>query len=52
MAALGLSHRPTFRNNYIHPALESGLIEMTHPESRTARNQRYRLTTRGRAAAR
>ena len=52
MAALGLSHRPTFRNNYIHPALESGLIEMTHPESPTARNQRYRLTARGRAAAR
>ena len=52
MAALGLSHRPTFRDNYIHPALEAGLVEMTRPESPTARNQRYRLTASGRAAAR
>ena len=52
MAALGLSHRPTFRNNYIRPALEAGLVEMTHPESPTARNQRYRLTASGRAAMR
>ena len=52
MAILGLSHRPTFRNNYIRPALSAGLIEMTHPESPTARNQKYRLTARGRAAAR
>ena len=52
MAALGLSHRPTFRNNYIRPALEAGLIEMTRPESPTARNQKYRLSTRGRGAMR
>ena len=52
MAALGLSHRPTFRNNYIRPALEAGLVEMTRPESPTARNQRYRLTASGRAAMR
>ena len=47
MAVLGLSHRPTFRNNYIHPALDAGLIEMTRPELPTARNQKYRLTERG-----
>ena len=52
MAALGLSHRPTFRNNYTRPALEAGLVEMTRPESPTARNQRYRLTAGGRAAMR
>ena len=52
MAALGLSHRPTFRKNYIHPTLSAGLVEMTVPESPTARNQKYRLTARGRAAAR
>ena len=50
MAAFGLSHRPTFRNNYIRPALDAGLVEMTHPESPTARNQKYRLTARGQAA--
>ena len=50
MAALGLSHRPTFRNNYLRPALNAGLIEMTRPDLPTARNQRYRLTARGRSA--
>ena len=50
MAAFGLSHRPTFRNNYIRPALSAGLVEMTLPESPTASNQKYRLTVRGQAA--
>ena len=48
MAALGLSHRPTFPNNYIHPALSVRLVEMTGPESPAARNQKYQLTARGR----
>lgn len=43
MADLGLSHRPTFRQNYLRPALDAGLVEMTRPESPTARNQKYRL---------
>lgn len=51
MAALGLSHRPTFRKNYIRPALDAGLIEMTNPQVPTARNQKYRLTARGRSQA-
>jgi len=42
MQQLGLKHRPTFRKNYLHPALESGLIEMTQPQSPNARNQKYR----------
>lgn len=50
MAALGLSHRQTFRSNYLRPALDAGLIEMTNPESPKARNQKYRLTERGRTA--
>ena len=48
MAALGLSHRPTFRKNYLRPALSAGLVEMTRPESPTAKNQQYRLAVRGR----
>ena len=48
MSELGLSHRPTFRNNYIRPAISEGLVEMTRPESPTAKNQKYRLTTHGR----
>jgi Fic family protein len=47
MADLGLSHRPTFRNNYLHPALAAQLIEMVHPDTPRARNQKYRLTKRG-----
>ena len=50
--ALGLSDRKSFRERYLLPALDRALVEMTHPESPTARNQRYRLTARGRAAMR
>ena len=50
LAKLGLSHRPTLRANYLRPALALGLVEMTHPESPTAKNQAYRLTARGRRA--
>ena len=42
MEALGLKHRPTFRQNYLHPALEAGLIEMTLPQTPSARGQKYR----------
>lgn len=31
MELLGLKHRPTFRDNYLLPALEKDLIEMTVP---------------------
>jgi len=47
MAELELSHRPTFRKNYLHPALEAGLIEMTQHGIPRARNQKYRLTPLG-----
>lgn len=41
MSALGLSHRPTFRQNYLQPALAAGLIKMTRPDSPRARDQKY-----------
>ncbi len=41
MKRLGLSHRPTFRKNYLNPALEQGLIEMTIPDKPNSRNQKY-----------
>jgi hypothetical protein len=47
MAELGLAHRPTFRKNYLHPALAAGLIEMIHPDTPRSRNQKYRLTAHG-----
>ena len=42
MDRLGLSHRPTFRINYLNPALDQGLIEMTIPDKPSSRNQKYR----------
>ena len=47
MGKLGLSHRPTFRKNYLHPALEYGFIEMSIPDKPQSRNQKYRLTELG-----
>lgn len=44
MADLGLSHRPSFRKNYLHPAMNAGLVEMTIPGSPNAKNQKYRLS--------
>ena len=47
MDALGLHHRPTFLYNYLHPVLDTGLVERTQPESPRSPNQKYRLTARG-----
>ncbi len=49
MAGLHLSHRPTFRKNYLEPAIAAGLIERTQPDSPRSPIQRYRLTEKGRA---
>ena len=42
MEKLNLKHRPSFRKNYLKPALASGLIEMTLPDKPNSRNQKYR----------
>lgn len=41
MEALGLKSRETFRKNYLNPAMEGGLVEMTIPDKPNSRNQRY-----------
>lgn len=44
MGRLGLKHRPTFRNNYLLPAIELGLIEMTIPDKPNSSKQKYRIS--------
>lgn len=47
MQTLGLSHRPTFRDNYLNPALEGSWLERTQPDSPRSPTQRYRLSKKG-----
>jgi len=47
MKRLGLSHRPTFRKNYLHPALAAGLITRTVPDKPNSRLQKYRRNPAG-----
>lgn len=42
MERLNMTHRPTFRKNYLNPALNAGVIEMTIPDKPNSRNQKYR----------
>ncbi|MFO7789352.1 MAG: ATP-binding protein [Bacteroidales bacterium] len=49
MDLLDLRHTPHFRENYLNPAEENNLIEMTKPESPTSKHQKYRLTKKGKA---
>ncbi|QEH39577.1 hypothetical protein FW415_01305 [Chitinophaga sp. XS-30] len=47
MTTLRLRHAPTFRENYPHPALNAGIIEMTIPDKPKSVKQKYRLTAKG-----
>lgn len=47
---VGIKHPPTFRQNYRHPALKSGLIEYTVPEKPNNRLRKYRFTSPGERA--
>ncbi|OUY08528.1 Fic family protein [Acinetobacter populi] len=43
MSLLQLSHRASFQQNYLRPAIEAGLIERTIPDKPKSPKQRYRL---------
>lgn len=51
MTELGLRHAPTFRKNYLSPALEAAFVERTKPDAPRSPLQRYRLTAAGRRIA-
>ena len=46
-AKLELSHRETFRDNYLLPSIKEGLVEMTIPDKPKSPKQKYRLTEKG-----
>ena len=41
MKQLGLKSKETFRKNYMNPAMELGLVQMTLPDKPNSKNQRY-----------
>ena len=42
MEGLSLSHRPTFRKNYLNPALQGGLVVMQYPDRPRSPKQKYK----------
>ena len=46
---IGLADRKHFRTDYLRPALNAGMIEMTIPDKPTSSKQKYRITEKGRA---
>lgn len=49
MQRVGISSRTTFVYDYLQPAIQAGLVEMTQPDSPNSPTQKYRLTPKGRA---
>lgn len=47
METMLLKHRPSFLYTYLRPALANKYIEMTIPDKPSSKNQKYRLTTKG-----
>ena len=47
MEKVGLKHRPTFLENYINPAFESGFLKVLYPDKPNHPRQKYLLTAKG-----
>lgn len=45
--AMGLKSSEHLRKQYLVPALDAGIVEMTIPDKLNSPNQRYRLTEKG-----
>lgn len=46
-SVMGMNNATKFKNNYLNPLIELGVVEMTQPESPNSPTQRYRLTEAG-----
>jgi len=44
---LNIKHKPTFREDYLNPSRDAGLVEMTIPDKPQSKLQKYRLTAKG-----
>jgi predicted HTH transcriptional regulator len=47
MQKMGLSNRTKFKNKYINPLIDEGLLEMTIPDKPNSSLQKYRITELG-----
>ena len=47
MMHMNMKHKNTFRKNYLYPAINLFLLEMTIPDKPNSRFQKYRLTKKG-----
>ncbi len=47
MNIMGFKDKKNFVKNILRPAIDTGLIEMTIPDKPNSRNQKYRLTNKG-----
>ncbi len=47
MEKVGLKHRPTFIENYINPAVETGILKILYPDKPNHPKQKYLLTAKG-----
>lgn len=47
MDLMELKNRTKFRNKYVNPLIETGVIERTIPDKPTSSNQEYFLTAKG-----
>ena len=41
MELLNMKSRVSFRNNYLNPAIDSGIVKMSFPNNPTNKNQTY-----------
>lgn len=47
MEALGRQNRTKFRDGFVKPLIEAGLLELTIPDKPQSRLQKYQLTEEG-----